>query len=129
MAIDSVRRMGTVASEVERRQDRVAKPSGDDAVQAACARIVCVSWTMCIWDAPPQGCGCRLALPRVSIQPGVAYGDLHFPGCPFSPGLLTEEKTTRAITAVVVVEHAYCESALAVVGYFTSGFDTVCCEP
>ena len=50
--------------------------------------VLCVLWKMCICDDPPQGCGCRLALPRVSIQPGVAYGDLHFPGCPFSPGLL-----------------------------------------
>ena len=64
----------------------------------------------------------------MSIQPGVAYGDLHFPGCPFSPGLLTGVKTTRAIAAVVVVEHAYWESALAAVGNFTSGFDTVRCE-
>ena len=32
MAIDSVRRMGTVASEAERQQDRVAKTSGGDDV-------------------------------------------------------------------------------------------------
>ncbi len=70
-----------------------------------------------------------LALPRVSIQPGVAYGDLHFPGCPFSPGLLTDEMTTGAIAAVAVAEHACCALALAVVGYFTSGFDAACCEP
>jgi hypothetical protein len=66
---------------------------------------------------PATGCDCRLALPRVSIQPGVAYGDLHFPGCPFSPGLLLDGVTTGGITAVAVAEHAYGALALADVGY------------
>ena len=36
MAIDSVRRMGTVASEAERQQDRVAKTrGGDDVIRAS----------------------------------------------------------------------------------------------
>ena len=64
----------------------------------------------------------------MSIQPGVAYGDLHFPGCPFSPGLLTDEMTAGGITAVAVAAHAYGALALADVGYFTFGYDAVRCE-
>ena len=92
-----LRRMGTVASEVERRQDWVAKPSGeaeaeeDDDHLMYRLRVPALRGLRmtCIGDDPPQRCSCRLALPRVSIQPGVAYCDLHFLGCPFSPGLLT----------------------------------------
>ena len=65
----------------------------------------------------------------MSVQPGVAYGDLHFPGCPFSPGLLPGLETTRTITAAAVLELAWWGSEVAVVGYFTYGFDTVCCDP
>ena len=80
----------------------VANPSGDDEEQTVVLYSVCVR----LW----------LALPRVSIQPGVAYGGLHFPGCPFSPGLLIVGVTTGDFTAVAVAEHAYGALALAVVG-------------
>ena len=56
---------------------------------------------MIAWATTRHKMRLPIALPRVSFQPGVAYGDLHFPGCPFSPGLLPRVEPARTIAAQV----------------------------
>ena len=72
--------MGTVASEAERQQDRVAKRSGDGDVQDAYARCVCLG---------------QFAVEKTRRSDAAV--DLHFLGCPFSPRLLMETCTFSGV--------------------------------